>query len=1222
MKRYNLSLQLAIALASLLVFPMANSRNLSDFKPTQEPILNTPQPKANIQMVLDDSLSMTTRDVYLAEHTYGQGLPVCDVDAAAVRWGREQENQGMHNAFPSRNNYKPWNPGEPGEEITDDEGLINGKSEPPPYPKCVRVQRGIALSYVVKEVLNRYRDKAYVGANVINKNGNQLSDGRVGGLITLPLQDYGADEKEDFDRKLIPLLNAVEKPSGVTPTGEGLYHALKILRGGAVPLNAGSRTEGRRPDRFYPYYRYETPLRYRCQPSHIINMSDGHSGNTTVYGIFTEDFPFLTEHKIDARENDLIVGGVNLVYRAIIYDNFRDIGRLVAALDLRRSSKPIWNDVTKTWEEKRVDDAGKPWNDPVFSTKMSVIMNSISLGLNPQHTYFRNLVGPSGGVSLGFDAGTSTNPAEYTADDLLEAFDSVFSNIVQSSSSTLAVNDRVFSDVLDKKVEMRNGRLYLDGKVTDISQIGTIRYSTRYGFNQRFGVISAFVPYLASERDEDGNIIKSGVGLYELWNTSTTIRRGQGNFVTFLNESQGYKNYPIGTRLYRVHTARVFKAFKEIYEEKTGLSNLGYHLHVHWLYEFMRTSFRPYNLRARMTPMGSITNSDIRLANKDILNINIANDKMSRSLSAEMVKWLKFKSTWQPKNYIIASDNDGFINFINAQRGLNHANRYKGGHRDTAYFPQISYRRIQEIAYKGEEPTLVFDGHTNLVDAKVYQNGRGDYFATLGITGMGGGGKGLVGYRIFASEVDSVDNWANNGRRPALPASYSNPIDKVTPLFEITNEGNRADRTSGFENLGYTYSGFEYFNRTIFQNGREQGQAVAVFGNGFGTEKSTVYFIDAYTGKKLNEIILNHNGGGAATPSIVVAASANGQRIEKLYVGDYSGTLYRVEFMSEDFTDNESIKVTALFQAPITNIGQSAISTKPLLVKNAQGQMQVFFGTGIAADKTRDRGDNSQVLHGIYGITDRNLSREESVATAKYMKNNSTMSLLPLLSVKNLNRGDVKYNQGAQINYHEKNRYDIDIVTPSDPISSNAVSSKLDGWYVRLSADGMNTGERVIQDPKYDGINRSIIFSTWGVIERDDVNELGLYDPCLRDISFGKMLAFNISTGGAATGGGSGGLSNIGSVGTVPGGMTGDLIGAAPEDNSSTSLETLGDELVSELINIVGQGDSSLFTDKKQSGAICEGTIDGEGRCVITNRRTPVPGVPLFKHRVNIMKVY
>lgn len=673
-----------------------------------------------------------------------------------------------------------------------------------------------------------------------------------------------------------------------------------------------------------------------------------------------------------------------------------------------------------------------------------------------------------------------------------------------------------------------------------------------------------------------------------------------------------------------MHSGRAMNYFKNTYEKMTGLHNSAWHYYVHWLYEFTRISFRPYSLRPRMTPIGSLTNSDIRLANKDIININLAKDKMSQGLREELVRWLEFKATWQPKNYIIAGDNDGFINFINAQRGLNYANRYKGGQLDTSYFPQISYRRIKEIAVRNQKPIFMFDGRTNLMDAKVYQEGRGNYYATLGMTGMAGGGKGIVGYRIFASDDTSVNNWVFNERKPRLPASYSDAIDKVTPMFEITNEGSAEYRTPGFENLGYTYSGFEYFNRLIDVNGQKQGQAVAVFGNGFGGDKSTIYFIDAYTGKKLNEIILNPKGGGAATPAIVVEADPiTGQRLKRLYVGDYSGTLYRVEFTDRDFTDNHGIRVTSLFKAPETNIGQSAISTRPLVLKNKAGQMQVFFGTGIAANKQRDRGDNAAVLHGIYGITDRDLFGNGSSAMASDMDLPYVGTLSPKLSVNNLKRGDVKYSQGTQIDYLQKDRYDIDIETP-ESTNPNETGPNGNGWYVRLSADGMKSGERVIQDPKYDGLTKNIIFSTWGVVEREDVNDLDLPDPCLKDTPFGKILAFNISTGGAGKGGngtGSNGkIDNVGSVGKIPGGVTGDLIGTSPEDNSSTTIEDLGKKQTEKIIEIVGKDDSSLYKNEEIPAAKCEGDTDAEGHCIIIENRQEKTE-SLFEHRISIQQI-
>ena len=129
----------------------------------------------------------------------------------------------MYNPFPSRNTYKPWK-----DDNTDEFGLIDGNSEPPPYNRCLKVTRGIALSYVVQEILNRYRDKAYVGANVINKY-HKVAGGNHG-LVTLELKDYAGLSEEEFKTKLQPLLDAVEDPHGGTPTGEGLYHAMKILR--------------------------------------------------------------------------------------------------------------------------------------------------------------------------------------------------------------------------------------------------------------------------------------------------------------------------------------------------------------------------------------------------------------------------------------------------------------------------------------------------------------------------------------------------------------------------------------------------------------------------------------------------------------------------------------------------------------------------------------------------------------------------------------------------------------------------------------------------------------------------------------------------------------------------------------------------------------------------------------------------------------------------------
>lgn len=155
----------------------------------------------------------------------------------------------------------------------------------------------------------------------------------------------------------------------------------------------------------------------------------------------------------------------------------------------------------------------------------------------------------------------------------------------------------------------------------------------------------------------------------------------------------------------------------------------------------------------------------------------------------------------------------------------------------------------------------------------------------------------------------------------------------------------------------------------------DRGRAIAVFGNGFGTEKSMLYFIDAYTGEKLYEIVLDPHGKGAATPSIIVSAdhTNGGQKLDRLYVGDYSGALYKVEFLGNDFSSGNA-KVTKLFKAPETNFGQSAISVKPLVVKNKKSNIyQIFFGTGLSASLDLDRYENSLVTHALYAVTDTGL---------------------------------------------------------------------------------------------------------------------------------------------------------------------------------------------------------------------------------------------------------
>lgn len=888
----------------------------------------------------------------------------------------------------------------------------------------------------------------------------------------------------------------------------------------------------------------------------MIVMTDGVPNDTRVWGIDTTDG--LSAYTNVSQSLQLKDGDVNLSAYADISTAFIDknpgekinhiniLGRLTADMDLRQY-------------QTGTDEAGKPWINDLFSMPMPIYMHTVSLGVNSKAAIYTGLTSAINiennkdqpGLNLGFEKNGS-------AEDLLAAFDTIFATIIRSTSSASAVNDRTSSALVKNKPKFNE-----DGSV-DVKTIGTVRYDTTYDFRSYIGSIRARTSYLNPKTGKSEKV--------DLWTTDDTILPTQGRYVTLSSDTYPGKN------------------LATLDADNTGLTDT----QVKWITNF-KVNPDEGNLRARLYPLGSITSPDVVIANKDILNINISKDKMSKTFGNDLSNWWLYKAKFQPNNLIVTADNDGIISFIKAQRGLSEDS--KAGERDTAYFPKMLVPRFNEIAKNDRVSTLVMEGRTNLVDAKVYQptdTGGENIYATIGLTAQGGGGKGLVGYRIYAASEGNVTS------KIAL-TDKDDVYGKVTPLFEIT------DKTSGFGDLGYTYSGFEFFNHT---NGGKP-QAVAVFGNGFGTDKSVLYFIDAYTGKQLREIVLDPNGKGAATPSMIVSSSiTGGQKVDRIYVGDYSGSLYKIEF-SGDNTVTSPAKITALFKAPETKFGQSAISVKPLVVKARNSNLyRVFFGTGLAASYELDRGTNSAVQHNVYGITDygnkgsndnyiKCLGKDRDKYDIPKCEVNKTLE--PVLTTADLKEGKIQYKGNQQLenqDYESFNDYDLDITVPYDTKFDEKNPDK-DGWYIKLIADGNASGERVIKDPQYDTHNDAVIFFTWGINERNYKKGV-LDDPCLADFIYGKTLAFSASSGSFSDG--LKGLSNKGKTGRAEGGLTGEWIDNAPAGNSSTSLNDLAKEMsedefkekVDELVDAVGEGNSAISDDPFMRNGGSDVTVEGD----------------------------
>lgn len=1142
----------------LLTFPMLGvSTGFAEekpaptsFVPSPEPVFSTPRAKPNIHMVLDDSGSMDARDV-----------------------------------------------------------TLKGES----------VSRAKALDYTYRALMEKYKDKAYLGASFLSQaysNSSRLNPA-PSGLIRLPVSDYSnktlAQIESDYG-----ISNLILKAPGWTPMYPGIYEAIKMFRGQPITargvdfdsLSLSYNKINGVGKYYYDFKPQKSPVRFRCQQNHMIVMTDGVPNRYKVWGVDESDGLKLQSGV--GSTNIYRSAGVNLSAYAEISTSFIDknpgeknnhiniLGRITADTDLRN------------YQTTQNDEAGKPWFGDEYSKPMPIYTHTVSLAVDPKSSIYTGLTSAINkannkeqpGMNLGFAQG------EGNAEDLLLAFDTIFSSIILSNSSTLSMNDRIHSDMLEgiPKVDA-NGNV-------DLKSLGTIRYDTIYDFRQNFGSVRAVVPYIsgydaskATSKNPKGDAIVSS---YELWITDKSITPTQGRYVTLANDKPGLNLVELSATEENIG----YKQFHKI--DKNFTTN-----HMDWLINFKKSGNLD-GLRGRLNPLGSITNSDITTVNKDILNINVNEKMMGGSLRSGLNNWLLYKAQYQPKNLLIVGDNDGFISFINAQRGL--TGNHKGGHRDTAYFPQMLVPRFKEIAGALQTESLVIDGRTNLVDAQVFQNegkDSGHLYVTLGLTAMGGGGRGFVGYRIYSDSVASVQNWVKSGKQKSDPKE-DEIYHKVTPLFEITNN------TKGFEDLGYTYSGFEFFNRIAElsnvpgHNVIEKAQAVAVFGNGFGTDKSVLYFIDAYTGEKLHEIVLDPKGMGAATPTIMVSSDGlRGQKIDRLYVGDYSGTLYKVEFVNGDFASSTA-KVTALFRAPKTNFGQSAISVKPLVVRAKNSNLyRIFFGTGLAASLELDRGDHSLVTHGLYGITD--IPGKFNVNATKFVSEKNK-SLSPLLTVNSLKKGIVNYSGTEKPNYEVLDKYELELQTPTSGANDQGNQNE-NGWYMVLASDNdgikgskgaygsdvgdVGSGERVIRDPQYDSYHDAVVFSTWAIREREGqlTVDAGI-DPCVSDLAYGKVLSFKTRTGSHSSGIG---LVNKGSTGTAQGVLTGDNIVNAPEGNNSSSLSDLDKGTQTELVDqkekdkngedkvisdgIVNSENSSYEMNEDNSGVYCVSGIDGKVEC-------------------------
>ncbi len=452
------------------------------------------------------------------------------------------------------------------------------------------------------------------------------------------------------------------------------------------------------------------------------------------------------------------------------------------------------------------------------------------------------------------------------------------------------------------------------------------------------------------------------------------------------------------------------------------------------------------NLRDRQgNLLGAIINSDITYFATDVPRINL--DTLSSTMRMEFINFIKFRRDNMRYNLLIGGSNDGLLNFIYADKNGGGKNR-EAGQRFVSYFPSFFKEDLPQITDLYYTHQYKIDGKNHLFDAL-----DGDTFRTIGISSMAAGRKGLVGYQLFEATRDLTD-----------------PSTDFKVNFEITNQ------TPGFSDLGYTYSEVDFVNQ--FDGGEQKYRVFAVFGNGFGAEsgKSIIYIIDAITGEKINSITLSNDGLGAASPSLVVQNAKGGlQHLSKLYVGDYSGKLYKVVF--EPFNEKFEVqKMVTLYDTKGSNekAGVRPITTRPTLNQDRDGMMWIYFGTGSAATLDDISDDAQKVTHYLYGLRDLDHT---------------------------LYRNDLV---GQSIKKIEENEDEKGVYT-----TQNATSPAQNGWFISLAYNDEPRGNRVIFSPVVIG-DSYLNFSTWAIVRGEEG------DPCLGDVSSGSQISLDLLTGNAS----------------------------------------------------------------------------------------------------------
>ena len=1101
----------------------------------KRPIFEPKQAKHNVFGLFDDSASIQNDTVFVSEHFDGYGLPVCQKpsDWESIKRLPQYQDGNYYDPF-AIGFYVPY---DPLNKHTNYDGTIY-------IEKCLEINRGIAFKNFLKQFLYYFSQEYLLGFGSTGKDYTATLSLAVDQQNEYSVILGAVSDLSKNNTRWDQINAAIEKTFDInkmqnawSPIFPALYNLSLYFRGHPIPVSMDHTTTG------YKYKQYDSPLKYRCAKNEVVLFTDG-KPNRSYVDVFAksdaEKLPLnlasnliLAETKAWNNGQLVILNSYPSLYAtdlsnyyqnpqtqfAYIQDGYTGSEDGLTYSDTSKLDRNRYDNakyqidsfIFQDWIKQDLLSGHNPHNKPSSDASNKAWQSNLSI---PQEINIKGVIFSNKPSTQLLDVIKSTG-GEYLSK---QTFDT--NRILEQIEMMISGTDERFT----------NGRAIEDQYYRTPD---TIRYVFTNNINTNAGNILAYT------------LKKNGSGAewskVPEWSMNQRSYPLNGQFFTM-----NYANKTMG----RLTKGNINKIYKEKYGEEVKDE------YLHWLYGISvfngtKNAQKAFH-KPRHSIIGPVVNSSPAFFAKDREYINL--NFVSSPLKAEFEEYVKEKSKQMKNELLVVNANDGMIHFVKTDRS-DELSQGNGGVRAAAYFPGFLAARLKEIAELDKPFAYTMDGVVDIFEFK----GKDGGIQAVGLSGMGGGGKGVVGYRLLKMQNKKIDN-------------------QITPLFELVNEDGFAENSKNFKNLGYTYSGFAFFNQADSER-RGAGNGVGVFGNGVATKISSLYFIDLENGELLKEVVLNSEGGGASTPSLVLEKDNDTgfQKLKYAVVGDQSGRLYKVSFMGGNISSRADVEIMYDPSAQGLRLFDHPITVRPLIHEDpATKQEWVYVGTGRNIDRTLDRGEQSKLQQYFIASPIRDDIHLENMKEVRYSVVSNTVRLLNSI----------------------------------DGSASN-------GWYLKLAYTNADMGNRLVYEP---GVttNDDIVFSTWRIVEGDED------DYCSPDSAVGLQFALNAQTGNIglfkSNGANVAGVEQIVVAPGLPSGSTITYKGYLGGNLDNGSISTLGEKTIDDIKNnvkgITSHGDNDKHLSK------CLATTNGEINRKLVEFCHDFMGKSLQQKRLSIQRLY